>query len=52
MTITIMIMIMEKNRTAMPPIDPATTATGNVDSPPPPPACMEKIGEFDRILAS
>ena len=48
MTMTIVTMIMKNNRTAMPPIAPATAATGNVDSPPPPPpACMEKIDEFN-----
>ncbi len=35
MTMAIMTIIMENNRKAMPPIAPATAATGN-DSPPPP----------------
>ena len=40
MMITIVTMIiMEIDRAAMPPTAPATAATGNVDSPPPP-ACM------------
>ena len=46
MTITIVTMIMKIDRAAKPPTAPATAATGNVDSPPPP-TCMEKIDEFN-----